>query len=127
MMEQPVPILVVEDDPSLGRLLQVSLEQAGYAVTVVGRLGDAVTVLQRRPVALVITDIALPDGSGLDLIRNSIPSRETTKAVVITGGATMPRVLEAARIGAFDLIVKPFTVSTLLQVVGAAVSKHKDL
>lgn len=126
-MQQSLPILVVEDDPVIGPLLQVSLEQAGYTVTVVGLLGDAIAVLQRCAVALVITDIVLPDGSGLDLIRNGIRSPETTKAVVITGQVSMTRVLEAARIGAFDLLVKPFTMQKLLQVVSAAVSKHEDV
>ncbi len=117
--------LVVEDDPGIASGLQASLRQAGYAVDLCGTLGAAWHALSVEPFDVLILDLGLPDGDGLDLLARL--RRQTTP---VAGRAAMPRndlpvLIMTARdgvsdrvsgldSGADDYIVKPFDANELL-------------
>ncbi len=117
--------LVVEDDPGIASGLQASLRQAGYAVDLCGTLGAAWHALSVEPFDVLILDLGLPDGDGLDLLARL--RRQTAPAA---GRAAMPRndlpvLIMTARdgvsdrvsgldSGADDYIVKPFDANELL-------------
>lgn len=117
--------LVVEDDPGIASGLQASLKQAGYAVDVCGTLEAAWHVLSVEPIDVLVLDLGLPDGDGLDLL-----ARLRRQAPAVAGRTNLPRndlpvLIMTARdgvsdrvsgldSGADDYIVKPFDANELL-------------
>jgi CheY-like chemotaxis protein len=81
----PARLLVVEDEQSVRDTLVQSLEREGYAVRAAGDVGDAVALLSREAFDLVITDLVLPGGSGLEIARTSKRARPNTPVILVTG------------------------------------------
>jgi DNA-binding response OmpR family regulator len=116
--------LVVEDDPGIAGGLSLSLRQAGYAVDVCGTLDSAWTALCVEPFDVMLLDLGLPDGDGLDLLAGAPPERAPARPVH-AAAADMPVLIMTARDGvsdrisgldegADDYIVKPFDPNELL-------------
>ncbi|MBF0291318.1 MAG: sigma-54-dependent Fis family transcriptional regulator [Nitrospinae bacterium] len=101
-------ILVVDDEESLRLVLSRSLKRKGYDVDTAESIAEARELLNERSYSIGFFDIALPDGSGLDLL-DSVKNRSNPPSVVIiTAQATMKNAIEAMRRGAFDYLTKPF-------------------
>ncbi len=116
MAPTPRHLLVVDDEPHIGLLLRPHLEQLGYRVSLARTLAAARGVLANRstPPDALLLDLHLPDGSGLDLLRE-IRGAPTTRAlpVVVLTAEGEDRVLgEARRLGA-ELLTKPFSPTKL--------------
>ncbi len=124
MTERPV-ILVVEDDPVLAEMLVDHL-RLSIDARVIHATGaaDALRQVHRRRPDLAIVDIGLPDGDGLELIRLIRESCDCP-ALVITGCPTLQRSVEALRLGADDLLTKPFDLHELSIAVLQAVDRHR--
>ncbi len=106
-------ILVVDDDPSVCRLLAGALEVEGYVAETCHNPDQALSMARTRSFGLVFVDIRLPGMSGLDLaarLRAEDPEREV---VFITGFGSYDSVLRAIKIGAYDYLRKPFNLSEL--------------
>jgi len=100
-------ILVVEDDESLRRVTQAQLERAGYEADAAVDVSQALEILHRQPHHLVITDLNLPDQSGMDLLKNIRAEFPDTAVVIVTAYATIETAVEAIKCGAYDYITKP--------------------
>jgi CheY-like chemotaxis protein len=112
-------ILVVEDEDILRPLFKEMLNQGGYDdVVAVGSGMVAVNVCQEMPVALVITDLGLPDMGGLDLIHSLRDSHPDLPIVAISGTAVGNSLEVATQLGAIATLQKPFDYGELLAVVG---------
>jgi DNA-binding NtrC family response regulator len=100
-------ILVVDDDPSLRRVLQVQLEQEGYEVAVTASAQQTLSVLQLRQFDLVITDLKMPGMSGLELLKHVRLQYPQTIIIMLTAFGTVDTAVEAMKAGAYDYLTKP--------------------
>lgn len=99
-------ILVVEDEPEVEELVSSYLRARGREVVVVDSLERALGVIGRGEVEVVLTDVKLPDGSGLDLVRQAV--RCGVRVVVTTGYPSVDVAVAAWRAGADDFVPKPY-------------------
>lgn len=108
-------LLVVDDEPHIGLVLRPFLEQLGYVVSIARTLDEARTALRAQPATDgVLLDLHLPDGSGLDFLRDLREQDRTSRLpVVVLTAEGEDRVLrEARRLGA-ALVTKPFSPTKL--------------
>jgi DNA-binding NtrC family response regulator len=101
-------ILLADDEKSIAITLRDDLEEAGYAVTVVGNGKDALAQLQKGKFDLLITDIRMPGMDGIELLKNAKSINASIEVIVITGHGTIETAVEAIRHGAYDYVLKPF-------------------
>lgn len=114
------PILVVDDEQNMRTALFEALTRQGHAVDIAENGEDAVAKFKVRPFDLVITDIRMPRGDGLHVLREVKKSSPQTPVVVITGYGTVDSAVEAMREGAFDYIMKPFSLDLIESTVERA-------
>ena len=110
-------ILIVEDDEVFLRPLQRTLEVAGYEVLAVPSGEDAIDLLKRDDVDLVLTDKRLPGIDGVELVRRVKAEHPDLAVVAMTAYGTIGSAVEAMRVGAEDYLVKPFEAAEALMVV----------
>jgi DNA-binding NtrC family response regulator len=113
-------ILVVDDDPSLRRVLQVQLEQEGYDVAVTASAQQTLSVLQLRHFDLVITDLRMPGMSGLELLKHARLQYPQTIIIILTAFGTVDTAVDAMKAGAYDYLTKPVHPDEMSLVVGRA-------
>lgn len=107
-------ICLVEDDLELGRALQSSLQDEGQEVVWVRRAGDARRWVDTEPFDAVLLDLGLPDGNGIDVLRELRASGLTLPILVITARDSLEDRLNGLDRGADDYLVKPFAITELL-------------
>jgi len=107
-------ILVVDDEPLMRQFLEQALTRKGYHVCVVENVKQAYAVLGKEPLDLVITDMKLPDATGLDVVRHTKEISPHTAILVMTAFGTVENAVEAMQLGAWNYLLKPFTLDTLL-------------
>jgi two-component system, NtrC family, response regulator HydG len=121
-----VRILAVDDSPDALELLRRHLEPAGYTVITAASAEEASRLLKDADFELVITDMKMPQVSGLDLIRHIRTNYKELGVLMITGYPSIGSAVEAVRLGAEDYLAKPFTKKELLEAVQTALStQHK--
>ena len=113
-------ILVVDDDASLRRVLQVQLEQEGYVVASASSAQQTLSMLQIQPYDLVISDLRMPGVSGLDLLRQIRLRYPEAIVIILTAFGTVETAVEAMKAGAYDYLTKPVHPDELSLVVGRA-------
>ncbi|MFO7675048.1 MAG: sigma-54 dependent transcriptional regulator [bacterium] len=101
-------VLVIDDDPGLGRVLRLLLEGAGHSVRVVESVAAGRSALAEDGWDLVVTDLKLPDGDGLDVLRAARGAAPEAPVVLVTAFASVPSAVEAMKQGAYDYLTKPF-------------------
>jgi two-component system, NtrC family, response regulator PilR len=99
-------LLIVDDERSLREVLQVVFKKEGYSVTIAVGYQDAVQQLKSNVFDLVISDIKMKDGSGIDLLRDVKAASAETLVVMMTAYATTENAIQALKIGAVDYILK---------------------
>jgi len=113
-------ILVVDDEESLRRVLQVQLEQDGYSVVTAASAQQALSLLQLRGYDLVITDLRMPDISGIEVLKHVKSQYPETVVIVLTAFGTVETAVEAMKAGAYDFLTKPVHPEELSLVVARA-------
>jgi DNA-binding NtrC family response regulator len=116
-------ILVVDDDESLRRVMQMQLEEAGYEVLSAPQGQDALALMEDTTPSLVITDLKMPGISGLDLLRKLREVYPETTVIMITAFGTVSTAVEAMKAGAYDYITKPVDYEQLMLVVNRAMER----
>ncbi|MGB0410905.1 MAG: sigma-54-dependent transcriptional regulator [Pikeienuella sp.] len=116
------PILLVEDTPSLSMVYSTILKNAGHSVECAFTLAEADAAHKGRKGAVVLLDLMLPDGDGLDLLTEIRGRDPSGKVIVITANGSINRAVDAMRGGAFDFLVKPFDEKRLLAAVDNALT-----
>jgi two-component system response regulator PilR (NtrC family) len=119
----PPRLLVVDDEPDLRTLYELTLVREGYDVVCAGSVEEAWALLVERRFQLVITDMRLPDGSGLDLLHRMELAGRAEKAMVITAYASPENAVEALKAGAYDYLTKPVDLRQFRAVVAAALGR----
>jgi DNA-binding NtrC family response regulator len=117
--------LIVEDDPDFRSSLAALVSREGYETFEAANLAEARAALAAKPPNLALVDLGLPDGSGLELLRQE-EGAAPVEIVVITGNATVETAVEALREGALDYLVKPVDRARLRSVL-ANVARTRDL
>ncbi len=110
-------ILIVDDEPDLRELLEITLGRMGLETESAADLGEARTRLAGRPFDLCLTDLRLPDGTGLELVREIQRERPGLPVAVITAYGSMETAIEALKAGAFDFVSKPVELDNLRELV----------
>lgn len=124
MNASPVPrLLVVDDEPDLRTLYELTLLREGYEVETAGCVEDAWARLKEQAYSAVITDMRLPDGSGLDLLHRLEEAARAEKAIVITAYGSAENAVEALKAGAFDYLTKPVDLRQFRTVVASALGR----
>lgn len=118
-------VLVVDDEPEVLDFIKEVLNSNGFSCDCAADSRQALSRLRTRSYNLLITDIRLPDGSGIDIIRIAREKHPYMAAMVVTGFASIEGVKEAMDLGAMDYIPKPFSMEELLQAVESVVKKQK--
>ena len=116
-------LLVVDDEPDLRTLYELTLVREGYDVDSAGTVEEAWARLLAGHYSAVITDMRLPDGTGLDLLRRIEASGRSEKAIVITAYGSAENAVEALKAGAFDYLTKPVDLRQFRSVVASALGR----
>ncbi|HEY1214776.1 MAG TPA: sigma-54 dependent transcriptional regulator, partial [Bryobacteraceae bacterium] len=117
-------ILVVDDDVSLRRVVKMQLEEAGYDVVLAADGRQAQDLIKASHPKLVITDLRMPDSSGIDLLRYIRDEHLDTTVILITAFGTVETAVEAMKAGAYDYITKPIDYDALVLVVHRAMERQ---
>src|SRR6185312_541189 len=116
-------LLVVDDEPDLRTLYELTLLREGYDMDTAGSVDEALLHLKDRTYSAVITDMRLPDGSGLDLLNWLEESGRREKTIVITAYGSAENAVEALKAGAYDYLTKPVDLKQFRAVVASALGR----
>jgi two-component system, NtrC family, response regulator PilR len=123
-MSSNYSLLVVDDEPDLRTLYELSLLREGYDVDCAGSVEEAWARLGERGYSAVITDMRLPDGNGIDLLRRLDAAGRPEKTIVITAYGSAENAVEALKAGAFDYLTKPVDLRQFRAVVASALGRQ---
>ena len=116
-------LLVIDDEPDLRTLYELTLLREGYELDTAGSVEEALARLQQRGYSAVITDMRLPDGSGLDVLAWLEAQGRSEKALVITAFGSAENAVEALKAGAYDYLTKPVDLRQFRSVVASALGR----
>ena len=120
-------LLVVDDEPDLRTLYELTLLREGYDIETAGTVQDALLHLKDRTYSAVITDMRLPDGTGLDVLRWLEEGGRREKTIVITAYGSAENAVEALKAGAYDYLTKPVDLKQFRAVVASALGRAGSL
>lgn len=118
-------LLLIDDDPDTLSGFAAILRIAGYAVTTASSGSQGLGLLAHTPVDLVLSDLRLPDMSGIEILRHLRQQNERIAFVLVTGVASTPDVVTAMRLGASDFLEKPVAEDGLLRSIAAALARTR--
>lgn len=107
-------ILVVDDEPSILSTLKKAITLEGYTVDVAGGIGVAEERIARKNYDVMLLDVALPDGDGLDFLSKVRASNNDLAVIMMSGHATIDAAVRATKLGALDFLEKPLSTDRLL-------------
>jgi two-component system, NtrC family, response regulator PilR len=122
-MTESAQLLVIDDEPDLRTLYELTLLRAGHHIDTAGCVEEALLSLQEKQFDVVITDLRLPDGTGLDVLRYIETHHRPEKVVVITAYGSTENAIEALKAGAFDYLTKPVDLKQFRTVIANALTK----
>jgi len=118
-------VLVVDDDPGLAGVIELLLSREGYLAERAGSVRAALEHISATEPDLVITDLKLPDGTGLDVIERVRAERPELPLIMITSYSSLESAIGALRAGAVDYLVKPFLNDEFLHAVDRALNERR--
>jgi two-component system response regulator PilR (NtrC family) len=124
-MHKPA-VLVVDDEPDLCELLSITLQRMNLDPRTAGSLGEARRMLKTDRYDLCLTDMQLPDGDGLELVKWMQQYSPTVPVAVITAHGNMQIAVRALKLGAFDFVSKPLELAGLRKLVATAIRLSED-
>lgn len=114
-------VLVIDDEPDLRTLYELSLTREGYEVFTADSVAQSLAALQSRSFHAVVSDMQLPDGLGLEVLKFLSQAQRSERCVVITAHGSAENAVEALKAGAFDYLSKPVDLKQFRSVVAQAV------
>ncbi|MEE8339108.1 MAG: response regulator, partial [Xanthomonadales bacterium] len=126
MIQNAQRVLVIDDEPDIRELLNLTLTRMGLDVTTAEDLAKARQALQDQSFSFCLTDMRLPDGNGIDLVEeisNQFPNLPTA---VITAHGRIEDAVHALKMGAFDFVSKPVDLKVLRKLVSTALKLRSD-
>ncbi|EAQ96637.1 sigma-54-dependent transcriptional regulator [Congregibacter litoralis] len=122
-MTDALKLMMVEDSPSLAAIYNAYLAEESYQTVTVDSLGRAHATLDAFVPDLILLDIELPDGNGIDFLRHVMELEKPPKVVVMTAHGTSDMAVDAIRMGASDFLTKPFDAARLKVTLGNAAAQ----
>ncbi|MDT8427364.1 MAG: sigma-54 dependent transcriptional regulator [Pseudomonadales bacterium] len=119
-------ILILDDEPDIRELLEVTLHRMALSTRSAGTLTEAIAILQTQKFDLCLTDMRLPDGDGFNLIDYIRANLPTLPVAVITAHGNTEMAIRALKAGAFDFVSKPVNLNKLRDLVTSALSLTRD-
>ncbi len=119
-------ILIVDDEPNITEILEMVLKDEGMEILTSASGREALAILRKRDVHVVVSDIRMPDLSGVELLREAKAVAPDTVFIMITAFASTDTAIEALQHGAYDYITKPFKMEELRAVVRRALEKKSS-
>ncbi len=122
----PLRLLVVDDEPGIRQMLEILFRREGFEVVAVPGCRAALEALRENPhpFPVVLSDLRMPDGSGLDVLTAAKTRDPSTEVILITAHSTVENAIDAVRAGAYDFVTKPFSPPELAALVQKALEKH---
>lgn len=120
-MDRRHEILVVDDEPIVGKRLAVALRRDGHLVSAPADPAEALRRLESKAFDIVVCDIRMGKINGLDLLARALEASPRTKVIMITGYATLELARESMAKGAFDFVAKPFRLGELRKAIDKAI------
>ena len=117
-------VLVVDDEPDLRTLYELTLLREGYRIETAGDLQEARQLLHNTRFDVVITDMRLPDGLGLELLQELKAQQRPERVIVMTAYGSAENAVEALKAGAFDYLTKPVDLKQFRAVVASAIQDN---
>ena len=117
-------ILIVDDEIGVRELLTEVLQDEGHSITLASNGAEAREVRKKLNPDLVLLDIWMPDTDGITLLKEWMTLESKVPVIVMSGHATIDTAVEATRIGAYDYLEKPITLSKLLKTINGATLKN---
>ncbi len=112
-----IHLLVVDDEESIRRLVEKEIASIRRAVRTASCAAEALDLILQHQFDVIVRDIRLPDGDGLDLLERFKEAVPDVEVILITGHGNIDSAVEAMKMGAYDYITKPFTLDRLELVV----------
>ncbi len=122
--EVPPHILVMEDDLSVAKGLEMVLSEEGYTVNLAGTGELALEAFKQKRFDLLVADLRLPDIDGMEVIKQVKEAKPETEVIVITGYGTTATAVEAMKLGVHDFLPKPFTEDQIKAAIDEALKEH---
>jgi two-component system response regulator PilR (NtrC family) len=119
-------ILIIDDEPDILGLLSMTLERMGYTTQCAENFKKASKLLSENTFNLCLTDLRLPDGSGIDIVKQIQKSESPVPVIVITAHGSMDIAIEAMKFGAFDFINKPVDLNNLRTLINNALLSNEN-
>lgn len=113
-------ILIVDDEPDIRELLEITLSRMSLEPYAAGNLREAKNVLSEQPIDLCLTDMKLPDGNGIELVDYIQKNHPDIPVAVITAYGSMDTAVTALKSGAFDFVSKPIDLKMLRKLISGA-------
>lgn len=121
-MSEKLKIIVVDDEPLVGKRLKPALEKSGYEVEIYETGAGALKRIEEKNFDIVVTDVRMDEVDGMDILAGVTSKAPHAKVIIITGYATIELAREALAKGAFDFIAKPFKPDDLREIIQKAAS-----
>ncbi|WP_439100786.1 sigma-54-dependent transcriptional regulator [Congregibacter sp.] len=122
-MTDALKLMIVEDSQSLAAIYNGYLAEEAYQITTVGSLGVAHATLDAFAPNLILLDVELPDGNGIDFLHHAMALAQPPKVIVMTAHGTSDMAVDAIRMGASDFLTKPFDAARLKVTLGNAAAQ----
>lgn len=119
-------ILIVDDEADIRELLEITLSRMQLETSAAANISDAKNLLKKHSFDLCLTDMRLPDGNGIDLVRYIQENNPATPVAMITAYGSMDTAIQALKAGAFDFVSKPIDLKLLRHLVDGALKLTKQ-
>jgi response regulator RpfG family c-di-GMP phosphodiesterase len=116
-------LLIVDDDPSVVAILQEMLDGGSYNLVSAYSVAEAQSIIRRRNISIVLTDLLLDDGTGVEILQEAKKYHPDSQVIIMTGRPTIQNAVDVIKEGAYDYLVKPFTIQRVLMTLDRAAEK----
>lgn len=119
-MKKKMEILIVDDEPDIRELLEITIGRMGLKTSAAESVSSAIELLDQREFSLCLTDMKLPDGSGIDIIQHIQRHQPHVPVAMITAFSSVETAIEALKAGAFDFVTKPIDLERLRTLINTS-------
>ncbi|MCE5230938.1 sigma-54 dependent transcriptional regulator [bacterium] len=123
-MTDSLRIIILDDEPKMGRILARILTREGYTVEAFDRAGDMLKALGENGADLLVTDLKMPDMDGLEVMARARDLNPNLDVIMMTAYATVETAVNAMKLGAFDYLIKPFPNEELIMLVARVAERR---
>jgi len=125
MLKRKEKVLIADDEDYIIEGLLALLEEEGYAIETARDGADALDILMKKPIGLVLADLDMPKINGLELLSQIKQKELLTEVIIVTGKGSIHTAVEAMRNGAYDYLTKPVEADRLRSVIPKALDHHQ--